>query len=509
MSIPVLNQSMSRRRMVQLAARSAVLPALAGAGSVRAADPEPETDVLVLGGGLAGLTAASELVRAGRRVTVVEKRAWLGGDALMSTGTIFGAGTFLHEKAGMREGVTVEDYWKRLNLGIDDEPLSKVRDNLPVSIIYSGIAKHDPKVLRACVELSPEVVRFAAENGVSFLPVNPLRPFLLSTERGSMSRLAATLRDRITAGGGQILTRTRALDLLEAAGRITGARVVSAAPGSAPREIRAGRTIVATGGFLDNAELMRRYKRTWAEAPRGFSAVGEGVPNDHTGDGILMARRAGAALEDMESVPKFYAATAEKGVPGFTWMLFDLETAYLLDRSGRRFINEHAARYSGCSLKMFHERIDGGWVLLDEAAFTGPAARAMGFGKILENGGFFKSEDLGELARMAGIDAAGLAATVERINRDAAAGADSAFGRKDRFFRALKGPFYLSRPYLPVIFKTEGGIEVNDRFEALRHTDGEAIPGLLAVGAACGSISTRLCDVIASGLAAARGISRA
>ena len=104
------------------------------------------------------------------------------------------------------------------------------------------------------------------------------------------------------------------------------------------------------------------------------------------------------------------------------------------------------------------------------------------------------------------MDAGGLRETIEAINRDAARGADSRFGRSDGRFRALRAPYYLSKPYWPVMFKTEGGIEVNPRFEVLRHSDATVIPGLYAVGAACGSISTRLCEVFASGLTAAESI---
>ena len=90
--------------------------------------------------------------------------------------------------------------------------------------------------------------------------------------------------------------------------------------------------------------------------------------------------------------------------------------------------------------------------------------------------------------------------TLKAIAADAAAGRDNAFGRKDKLFRALKGPFYISKPSYPVSFKTEGGLEVDPDFRVLRAADDSAIPGLYAAGAVCGSISTRLCDVIASGL---------
>ena len=75
-------------------------------------------------------------------------------------------------------------------------------------------------------------------------------------------------------------------------------------------------------------------------------------------------------------------------------------------------------------------------------------------------------------------------------------------GRKDKLFRALKGPFYVSTPCWPVAFKTEGGLEVDPDFRVLRAADDSPLPGLYAAGSTCGSISTHLCDVIAGALIA-------
>ena len=459
-------------------------------------------DAVVVGAGMAGLTAACELARKGVKTLLIEKRSWFGGDGILSTGTIFAAQTEFHERDNVREGISVEDYWKRLNAGLDDEPLSKVRDNLPESIIYSGIAKHDPSVLRACVEVSPEVTGFIASFGIEFLKINPEKPFLISTAPGSMSKLADGLMKRILSSHGEILAQTSVEHLITSDnGAVQG--VFCRDREGKTLSIGAQAVILATGGFLDNQDLMRHYKRYWAVAPKGFHSVEDDLPKDHTGDGIVMARRIGAALEDMESVPKFYTATRQ-GIPNFSWMIFDTESAYAVNRNGRRFVNEHEARYSGCALTMLREKIDGGYVLFDDKTMNGVNARRWHFAEMLESGGLFKADSVEQLARLAGVSPEGLAATVDRINKDAALGVDSEFGRQDPLFRPLEAPFYLSAPYWPVMFKTEGGIEVNRNFQVLRHSDLSPIPGLYAIGATCGSISTRLCDVFASGLLVAR-----
>ncbi|MDO4937061.1 MAG: FAD-dependent oxidoreductase [Sutterellaceae bacterium] len=463
-------------------------------------------DVLVVGAGMAGLTAAKTLAKQGLKVTVVEKRNWVGGDAIYSTGVVLGAQTRFHQRDGIVEGVSIEDYWKRLNQGLFDEPVSKVRDNMPESPSYSGIAKHDPAVLRACAEKLPAVADFLYENGVNVLPIPKAAPFLLPTPKGAMGDLAKRLRADIDKMGGTFLMQTSAQELLQDdSGAVVGVRVRT----RDAREIAIGAksVILATGGFLDNDKLMRHYKRYWSTAPKGFAFVGGGIPTDRTGDGIVLAKAIGAALEDMESVPKFYTAT-QKGVASFSWLMLDTDKAYVVDKTGRRFVNEPQARYSGCALAMLRLGVDGGYVLFDEETFSGKNAARWQFAKVLQEGGLVKADTAEELAKLAGVDAKGLKETIETISRDAAKGTDSQFGRKDARFKGLKAPYYLSKPYWPVMFKTEGGIEVNSRFEVLRHSDLSAIDGLYAVGATCGSISTRLCDVFASGLAVAQEVAK-
>ena len=132
---------------------------------------------------------------------------------------------------------------------------------------------------------------------------------------------------------------------------------------------------------------------------------------------------------------------------------------------------------------------------------TGPNKERWRYADLLSAKALFRGQSIEEAASKAGVDPKGLQRTLQRIADDSAAGkGDTEFGRKDKLFRALKGPFYVSTPSWPVRFKTEGGLEVNPDFQVLRAADDTPIPGLYAIGATCGSISTRLCDVIASGL---------
>lgn len=510
---------MKRRQFLQSALMSASAGSMAFVGLSSPACAQEtssdaaklKVDVLVVGGGFAGLTAAVTAAEAGARVLVVEKRAYVGGDGILSAGIIASARSVVHDEQHFTGDASLEKYWSLIESGATDEPLSKVRDNMPNSPIYSGIAKHDPRVIRRCAEMSPEVVAFVRSFGTKFLPINPRQPFLVPSKPGSMPQLAKALVDRLQRANVRIWTDAKISRLLteqDASSqtephslRLTGAQAF--VDGKAI-SISASAVVLATGGFTDNEKMMRRYKCVWADIPKGFSAVGEGVPPGHDGDGITLGRLVGAAIEDMESMPKLFAAP-RPGQKSPSWILFDTETAFLVDKNGRRFCDEHASRYAGCALECFRQKIDGAYIVLDEATFNGPNRNRWRYDELLKQKGLFKGHTIEEAAAQAGVDPAGLRQTIEAVNRDAARGkGDTLFGRQDSLFRALKAPYYISTPSFPVRFKTEGGLEVNPDFQVLRAADDLPIPGLFAAGATCGSISSRLCDVFASGLIAGR-----
>ncbi len=466
-----------------------------------------DADVVIVGAGFAGLSAAVAAARAGARTIVLEKRAYVGGDGILSAGIIASAASIVHAEQGLSEAADLEKYWAALERGAFDEPLSKVRDNMPNSPAYSGIVKHDPRVLRRCAEMSSTVIAFLRSFGIQFQPINPLQPFLTPSKPSSMPQFAQALVDELKRLQVRLLTDAEVVRIVTE--KDTSAHAPQTALRAAGIEARhegksfvisAPSIVLATGGFIDNKHLLNRYKRIWANIPKGFVAVGQGVPGGHNGDGITMGRLVGAAIEDMESMPKLFAAP-KAGQKSPSWILFDTDTAYLVDKQGQRFCDEHKSRYAGCALECFRQKIDGAFVVFDEKTFSGPNKNRWRYEELLSQKGLFKANTIEEAAAAAGISPDGLRKTLETISTDAVNGqGDTAFGRRDALFRALKPPYYVSTPSYPVCFKTEGGLEVNPNFQALRAADDAPIPGLYAAGATCGSISTRLCDVIASGL---------
>lgn len=247
--------------------------------------------------------------------------------------------------------------------------------------------------------------------------------------------------------------------------------------------------------------MMKRYKNFWSSIPAGWTHVGEGLPKDHNGDGIEMGRKIGASLESMESVPKFYAA-GDKGVTIPSWLIFKFDKAYFLGPNGKRLHDEFVGWYTGCVLNLVRNNFKHGYVLFDQETFDGKNHDYWDMDKCMATGGLKKANSIAELAKITGISEKTLKETIDRINKDAAAGKDTEFGRTDSFFKPLKAPYYISAKGYPVRYKTEGGLEVTPKFEVIRLVDEKPIPRLYAVGAGCGSMTTRNGDVLSSGMLA-------
>lgn len=125
---------MKRRQLLQSTLAFGTLSSVAlSAPAVVADKPKVDmsTDVVIVGGGLAGLTAAVTASRVGAKVVVLEKRSYCGGDGVLSAGIIASAFSEVHKAQGFQGKANLDSYWQLIEEGHTDEPLSKVRDNMP------------------------------------------------------------------------------------------------------------------------------------------------------------------------------------------------------------------------------------------------------------------------------------------------------------------------------------------------------------------------------------------
>lgn len=492
---------------VQLKRRSFVsLPIAASLASLPASfafsaekTPNPEYDVIVVGGGYSGLAAAVSASRNGAKVLLIEKRNRTGGDGAISGGVFQSYRTPLHDKQGITEKVSAEDYWERFAKGLDDEPLQKVRDNTPNSPIYDGINKHNPEVIKRAALYAPQVMKFVMDYGIEFMPVNPVMPYRIAMVAGQPAKFAAAMLEELREKNVEIMRNTKVLELLMEGGRCVG--VIAEKKGGKTEKIYGKNVILATGGYINNEYLLKRYKRYWSALPSFITGLGDKSPKDRTGDGIMMGKAVGAAIEDMESMAKFFSRP-EVGTPPVSWLIVDVEPAYVVSKDAKRVTDENKARYSGICLDLIRQGYKYGHLIIGSDTIEGKNNKRFRLDDVLKNGGLFKGDTPEELAQKVGLDPKVLRETIDRINKDAAAGKDTEFGRTDPFFKPLRAPYYISAPAYVGIYKTEGGLEVNPNFQVIRYDNDQPIPGLYAVGAGCGSITSRHSEVVASGLLA-------
>ena len=306
--------------------------------------PALACDVLVVGGGTAGFTAAVAAAQSGARVIVIEKNARVGGEGMVSgSNGMFGGGT---------------DYQRAA--GIEDSP-ERFLDDMARWDPWA-----DPEVLEAYTRHTVATIHFLRDQGVEWT----LNPSPVADGGDSVGRvhtvvgrgpaLYGKMVPALERAGGRILTSTTAVRLqVDAGGAVTG--VVARDAGGAV-VIAARSTILTCGGFQGNAEMMTRYVSREAA-----SALLRGVPTN-TGDGVLLGLEARASTRAMEAVhgyvhvPPFpipypfqpyglphnppdgrhASSSVSGGVPGLTMQGF--AHCIVVDAAGERFADESRPR---------------------------------------------------------------------------------------------------------------------------------------------------------------------
>ena len=505
-----------------------------------------EYDVVVLGTGAAGLTAAVRAAAAGARVGLFEKADTVGGTSAWSGGTVWLPNSRHEAEAGVRDSrEEVLSYLLSLSHGLMERPLVEayadtapevaawLEDNTPVVFeVLAGMSDYHPeqpggrregRSLECPLFPFDELGEWAdrvtvgwqltgefcmSESSLGRRAPNGLAPEELARrkvrdERGAGQALVGRLLRGCLDRGVVPRTGCRGVRLLTGEGGVTGVLVDGP---DGPFEARArGGVVLAAGGFEHDAKLVRTFLRGPLE--RAVS-----VPTN-TGDALRMAMRIGADLADMREA--WWVATIDVEVPGrgrVPWQVNSERTrphSIMVNDDGARFTNE-AANYNALG-NAFHV-VDvarfayvnhPAWLLLDHhfasryglAGFRPPAPVP---------GWLTTAATIGELAERIGVPAGALQATVDRWNAHAAAGNDPDFHRGESHHDRAWGdpafgytpqatigpldtpPFYATRVRCGAL-GTKGGPRTDANGRVL-DVDGAVIGGLYAAGNAMGSI---------------------
>ena len=440
--------------------------ALAETGEVTLVGYQPvnfteETDILISGSGYAGLAAAMAPALAGKKIKIVEKQDQTGGDSATSCCFMFAAGTELQQAAG--NPMTVDEYWEAVKekqtAGYDQydwyPEWVKGKTYANTKFVDSAINDFGAKFQEPCTEA--ELPRLFGSvilpgDGIGSGGPNILQP----------------ISDKLAQLGVETVCGLRATTLIKGTeGAVIGCRFEDTTTGKIT-DIKATATVLATGGFADNGEMVREYLPEWAN----YGQMVHGC----MGEGHKMAAAAGAQLVGMDS--SFTYCNLMGDIPNCTTWGYWTPVVLVLP-NGKRFIEEAQSHDAA------QAALDAGyrewWSIFDQRAFD---ARAIGHsveGNVKSHEDVYvKADTLDELAAGMDVPADTLKATFARYDELVAGGEDTDFG-KVAWLESLQPPYHALKLNVSR-YKTSGGVMVGPNNQVLDTSDAE-IPGLYAAGA--------------------------
>jgi fumarate reductase flavoprotein subunit len=422
-------------------------------------------DVIVVGAGAAGLSAALGASLCGARVLVMEADRQVGGSSRLSGGHFYAAGTSVQEAAGV-VGDTADamfEHYMTLNQWLVE-----------------------PSVVRRYCDLSAPTFEWLKGLGVEFKPEGVYRSGVSSVPRGHRpegagERVVEVLYGHLGNRDVDFVFNTRATRLVtDDAGRIGG---VQAGNDVATSDA----VIMTTGGFGANKALLSQHYPQAAKADNWSWYIGTPLAQ---GDGLLMGQALDADISGHDRglllVTPGFSRDLEVLLPG--WLV-------MVNQTGHRFANE-ASPYTVLG-GLIQKEGGHAFAVFDEAARAAakPSAvsRAYWVNEVLEakanEGRIARADTLDELARKIGAEPAVLQGTINRYNADCARGVDSIYFKdaSSGMRPLLTPPFYAAEIRPAIICWTGTGLRIDADTRVLRRNE-SAIPGLYAAGETVGSL---------------------
>jgi len=431
-------------------------------------------DVVVVGGGIAGLTAANRAAQQGLKVVLLER----GADERYLCNSRYSGGV-LH--VAFRN--------------VKDPP-----EELVEAINEATSGKADPALAGALAATCGRAVDWLGEEGAKFIRVGQIawQQWVLAPPRRIIPGLdwegrgpdftLRTLANNFAPRGGKMFRGTAATALMEKNGACTG---IEASNAQGTHQFNARAVVLADGGFQGNLELVRQHI---CSVPDKLKQRG---PSTGVGDGMRMAQAFGAHVTDLSN---FYGHMLSRDA--FTndvvWPYPQLDelgiAGIVVNTAGKRFANEGMGGvYLANAIAKLPDPL-AAWAIFDEAIWEGPgrAARIPANPNLIKAGGtMLKANTLRELAAQACIAAEPLESTVNEYVRALSSGRLEKLDppRTPSALEALpiKQPPFYAVPLCAGITYTLGGIATDAHGRVLR-PGGDPISGLYAVGATTGGL---------------------
>ncbi|MBP1040860.1 FAD-dependent oxidoreductase [Vagococcus sp. BWB3-3] len=482
-------------------------------------DVDYTTDVVVVGAGGAGLTAAARVLQQGKRVIVVEKFPAVGGNTVRTGGpmnaanpqwqqsfaAIPGESHTLEELVAIDEASIDKDYledFRTLKKEIAHY-LAKTSTSRPYLFdsnifyriqTYLGGKRKDQHgheivgqydLVKLLTDKALESVEWLESIGVEFDKEDVTMPVGALWRRGHKPlknegyAYVSALQSFVEDHGGLIITDTGVNELILEEGRVVG--VIGNGMNGQKVTVRGEAVILASGGFGANTKMLKEYNTYWSEINDDIKTSNSPAI---TGDGIVLGQSAGADLVGMGFSQMMPVSDPETGAL-FSGLQVPPQNFVMVNQQGQRFVNEYGSRDA-----LTQAAIDNGGLFYliadDEIKKTAYNTTQEKIDKQVAAGTLFRDETLAGLARQLGIDPVSFEATILAYNSYVDQGKDPEFGKDVFDLKVTKAPFYAT-PRKPAVHHTMGGLKIDAKTHVLSR-DGQVIAGLYAAGEVAGGI---------------------
>ena len=468
-----------------------------------AEDSTVEADVVVVGAGGAGMTAAITAAGEGKSVVILESQSMVGGNSVRATGGMNAGKTVYQDENEFGESAGVEKTLKTAaEKYADNETITALAKTvseqwaayqanptgyfdsvelMELDTMIGGKGINDPELVETLCANSADAIDWLDEHGITLHNVSSFggasvkrihRPVNAEGKTVSVgSYMIPLLQENCEKAGVKMMLDTTATEILtDANGAAVGVKATGASGETVT--VNAKAVVLATGGFGANLDMVVKYKPEL----KGFMTTN--APGIQ-GQGIEMAQAIGAATVDMDQIqihPTVEANTAALITEGLRG-----DGAVLINEEGKRFIDEVGTR-DVVSAAEIAQTGSYSWLVVDQAMVDASSV-IQGY---IKKGYTVTGETYEELGKAMGVDAAAFAETMEKWNGYVEAKNDPDFGRTS-FANPLNTAPYYAVKVTAGVHHTMGGLKINANTEVLNEK-GEVIPGLFAAGEVTGGV---------------------
>jgi fumarate reductase flavoprotein subunit len=468
-----------------------------------AEDSTVDADVVVVGAGGAGMTAAITAAAEGKSVVILESQSMVGGNSVRATGGMNAGKTVYQDENEFGESAGVEKTLKTAaEKYADSETITALAKTvseqwaayqanptgyfdsvelMELDTMIGGKGINDPELVETLCANSADAIDWLDEHGITLHNVSSFggasvkrihRPVNAEGKTVSVgSYMIPLLQENCEKAGVKMMLDTTATEILtDANGAAVGVKATGASGETVT--VNAKAVVLASGGFGANLDMVVKYKPEL----KGFMTTN--APGIQ-GQGIEMAEAIGAATVDMDQIqihPTVEANTAALITEGLRG-----DGAILINEEGQRFIDEVGTR-DVVSAAEIAQTGSYSWLVVDQAMVDASSV-IQGY---IKKGYTVTGATYEELGKAMGVDAAAFAETMDKWNGYVEAKNDPDFGRTS-FANPLNTAPYYAVKVTAGVHHTMGGLKINANTEVLNEK-GEVIPGLFAAGEVTGGV---------------------